>query len=107
MAKRKTTAVRSAEKRDTVKFCSFWGLVVAAALFVVTAVLNVLSNFISIGSLATVLSILDILAKAALLVAIALPAYGYVRGKGKKWKAVFWVALAVYALGVVFSVIKF
>ncbi len=100
MAKRKN--VSGSGNRDAVKFCSFWGLTIAAVLFVVSAILNL----INVDTLGTVINILDVIAKVALLVAVGVPAYGYVRGRKKAWKIVFWVALVIYALGVVFSVIK-
>ncbi len=102
MSKRRKSTSDNSEKRDTIKFCSFWGLTIAALLFVVTAILNL----INIDSLGTVINVLDIIAKVALLIAVGIPAYGYVRGKSKTWKIIFWVALIIYALGVVFSVIR-
>lgn len=88
-------------KSSFVKFCSFWGLTIAAALFVTTAILNL----INIETLSTAILILDIVAKVCLLIAVGAPAYGYVRKKRIAWKIVFWIAMIIYALGVVFSVI--
>lgn len=107
MAKKSNNVAR--EKRDLTKFCAFWGLAIAAILFVVTAVLNAVKSLANITStpLDWCISIFDLLAKIALLVAIGLPAYGYVKGKGKGWKVFFAVALIIYALGVVFSIIHF
>lgn len=101
MAKRNKSDSDSAEKRDATKFFAFWGLTIAALLFVVTAILNL----INIESLGSVINVLDIIAKVALLIAVGIPAYGYVRRKGKIWKIIFLIALIIYALGVVFSVI--
>lgn len=98
---RKTTTTRTTSNRDLVKFCAFWGIVIAAVLFVVTAILNWVG-----GNLGLVQKIFDVIAKVALLVAIAIPAYGYVRGRRVGWKVTYWVALVVYVLGVVLSVIK-
>lgn len=107
MAKRSTRQAR--ERRDLTKFCAFWSLVIAATLFVVTAVLNIVNSLIEIKSPAfnTCMSVFDVLAKVALLIAIGIPAYGYVRGRSKGWKICFWLAMVIYALGVVFSVIHF
>lgn len=111
MAKKKKSGseVRTSEKRDLTKFCAFWCLAIAAVLFVVTAVLNLINKLadISSGTLSACISICDIIAKVALLIAIGIPAYGYVRGKKRGWKIFFWIALIIYALGVVFSVISF
>lgn len=102
MAKKKTQ-VKSAEKRDLVKFCAFWGLVIAALLFIVT---GILSFFNGNGNLSTVISVCDVLAKVALLIAIGIPGYGYVRGRSVTWKVIYWVALIIYAAGVVFGFIR-
>lgn len=98
MANKKRTTT-SSEKRDLIKFCAFWGLAIAAILFVVTGVLS----FCGVGGL--IITIFDILGKVALLIAIALPAYAYVRGRAIGWKVFFWIALVVYVLGCVFGVI--
>lgn len=107
MAKKSTK--QSTEKRDLTKFCAFWSLAIASILFVVNAILNVIRSLANVQSsaLSTCISVFDILAKVALLIAIGIPAYSYVRGKGKGWKIFFWIALLIYALGIVFSVIRF
>ena len=104
------TTTEARERRDTVQFCAFWSLAIAATLFVVAAILNVVRSVFGIDGNAALnwcISIFELLAKVALLVAIGIPAYGYVRGRKKAWKIFFWVALVIYALGVVFSVIHF
>ena len=95
MAKRQRTEGQA--RRSFVKLCAFFGLIIAAFLFV----------FGGLFSGSTAGSILEIIGKLALLVAVAFPAYGYVRGKAKVWKIIYWVALIVYILGCVFSVINF
>ena len=63
-------------------------------------------NFFDLGSVgATIMNVFDILGKLALLVAVAFPAYNYVRGKAKVWKIIFWAALVVYVAGCVFSLL--
>lgn len=101
--KKKNKSTQSGEKSNLIKFCAFWGLAIAAILFVVTAILNVLGNWIEVNG--TLINVFDILAKVALLIAIGIPAYSYVRGRGKKWKVFYWIAFLIYALGVVFSVL--
>lgn len=103
--KNKSTSSTGSSEKSFVKFCAFWGLGIAAILFVVTAVLNVVNRLITVNGLGSVISVFDILAKVALLIAVAVPAYGYVRGKSKGWKVFYWVALIIYTLGIVFSVI--
>ena len=86
-------------KNDFVRACAFWGIVVTAILFVVGGVLN----FVGLNSIA---GIFDLLAKIALLVAVAIPAYDWIKYKKTAWKVVYWIALVIYVFGVVFGVIK-
>lgn len=78
------------------EICAFWGIVIAVALLVVTAFLRMFG-----ANLGTIASILDLVAKIALLVAVALPAYGYVRGRAMGWKVTYWVALILYIVFIV------
>lgn len=100
-----TSTSQAKEKRDLTRFCAFWGLSIVAVLFVVTGILNIVGHYITINAL--VINIMDTIAKVALLIAVGIPAYSYVRGKGQNWKIFYWIALLIYALGVVFSVIRF
>lgn len=100
---KKTTKRSASNKTDIVKVCAFWGILVAALLFVARGILGLFD--ISIGG--TIMSIFDILGKLALLVAVALPAYGYVRSKAKVWQVIYWVALVVYIVGCVLGLIRF
>lgn len=78
------------------------GHIHAAILFVASGILG----FFDLGNVGTtIISVFNLIGKLALLVAVAFPAYGYVRGKAKVWKIIFWVALVVYVAGCVFGVI--
>ena len=85
-----------------VKMCAFWGIFLAAVLFVASGILS----FFDIDIGRTIIAVFEIIGKLALLVAVAFPAYTYVRGKAKVWKIIFWVVLVVYIAGCVFSVIN-
>ncbi len=37
----------------------------------------------------------------ALLIAVAIPAYDYVRGKKQGWKIAYWAALVAYICGII------
>lgn len=111
MAKRKVKTA-TAERRDIVKVCAFWGLAISAILYVASGVINLLTEFVSslhdtqTASLLTRISgIASIAASIALAVAIAIPAYGYVKGKSRGWKIFYWVVLAIYVLGMVFGLL--
>lgn len=67
------------DRVDIVKLCAFWGIFIAAILFVASGILG----FFDLGNVGTtIISVFNLIGKLALLVAVAFPAYGYVRGKG-------------------------
>ena len=87
-------------KNDFVRGCAFWGILITAIIFVVGGILR------WIGIAEKIVSLIDLGAKIALLIAIAIPAFDWVRYKKTGWKVVYWIALAVYVFGVVFGVIR-
>lgn len=94
MANRQRTEGQA--RRDFIKLCAFIALIISAFTFVFGGLFS--------GSL--IGRILDLIAKIALLVAIAFPAYYYSRGCGKVWRIVFWVALVIYIAGCVLGVLN-
>ncbi len=82
------------------EICAFWGIVIAVALLIVTAFLNIFG-----ASLGMIAVILDLIAKMSLLIAVAGPAYAYVRYKKIGWKVTYWVALVLYIIFIVFPVV--
>lgn len=102
MSKKDTT--HTSERRSFTKFCAFWGIVIAVALLIITAIFNAIG-----GSLGILGSLFDLIAKIALIVAVAFPAYDYVKGKTKAWKIIYWIALVLYivciVLGFVFVIV--
>ena len=93
MAKRQRTEAQA--RRSFVKLCAFVGLILAAFLFVFGGLFQ--------GSAAG--SVLELVGKLALLVAIAFPAYEYSRGCGKVWRIIFWIALVIYIAGCVLGLL--
>ena len=88
-------------KNDFVRACAFWGILIAATVFVVGGILSLIDP----NGLGTIINILDLLAKVALLVAVAIPAYDWVKYKKVGWKVTYWIVLAVYVFGVVFGIV--
>lgn len=84
-------------KNSFVKLCAFVALILAAVLLVIGPILGKLVS-------ALIMNILNMLASYSLLVAIALPAWDFVRGKKKGWKIAYWIALAVYIVGAILGV---
>ena len=80
---------------------AFVGLIIAAGVFLVSGIFNFL------GILTGIISILVLVGNIALFLVVAICSYQYVVGKTKAWKIIYWVALIVYAAGVVFGFLHF
>lgn len=93
MAKKQRTEGQA--RRSFVKLCAFIGLLLAAFLFV----------FGGLFSGSTFGSIMEIIGKLALLIAVAFPAYEYSRGCRKVWRIIFWIALIIYIAGCVLGLL--
>lgn len=108
MAKKATRTRRTTTTNgDILRFCAFWGMAVAAVLYLVSGVINFIAKYAGeLGAtLQRVCGILSLLGNIAIIIAIAFPAYSYVRGKNRTWKILFWILLGVFVLGVVFGAI--
>ncbi|MCD8371840.1 MAG: hypothetical protein LUD27_00875 [Clostridia bacterium] len=104
MAKKtkKTASTEGKERRDTTKFCAFWGIVIAAVVMLLSFIFSLLARLgVTISWLGTATSVCNIVSMVALLVAVGIPAYGYVRGRKKSWKIAFWIAFILYILGII------
>ena len=86
------------DKTVFIRLCSFWALLIAAALLILSGVFNKLG-------LGVIVQIFDLVGKVFLLFGIAIPAYDYTRGKGTAWKVLYWVALVVYIVGCVLGML--
>ena len=100
MAKKKRVRTESAAKHDLVKACAFFGILISAILFVVGAIMN----WCGLGNITY---IFNLIASIALLIAVAFPAWDYVKYRGKAWRILYWVVLIIYIFGCVFGMIKF
>lgn len=97
MAKKKQPKQRKERHYDVVNLCACIALFITAFLFLTRWIVS-LFNFAALNS---IVSVLDLIAQIALLVAIAFPAYRHVRGctnNRRAWKTCYWIALVVYIL---------
>lgn len=101
MAKRKTTGTVSGN--GIVRACTYFALVIAAAIFMFSGVVKILD----ISALTRIVSTLNLIGQILLVIGIAFPAYDFTCGKKAVWRVIFWVALIVYVFGCVFGVIRF
>jgi len=76
------------------KACAFWAIIISAVLFVFGGIFD--------GTLG---AILGLIGKIALAAAVSFPALDYASGKGFVWRVIFWIALAVYLFGCIWSFI--
>ena len=67
-------------KNDFIRGCAFWGILIAATVFVVGGILR----WTNVGG--SIVNILDLIAKIALLIAVAIPAYDWIKYKKTGWK---------------------
>lgn len=103
----KKNKVEQEEKHETkkssrsafTKFCAFWGITFAALLFFVNGILQLLKEkfLINPEGLENWMTGIDFVSKLALLIAVGVPAYGYVNDKKIGWKIVYILAIVFYA----------
>ena len=100
--KKNTTTTHTTTDNDVTKFCAFWGLAIAAIAACISFVLGILRVCgVQWGLLQRVVGICNTISQIALLVAVIIPAYKYVRGKSAVYRAFFWVAVIFLVLGLV------
>ncbi|GEM_PF-5865765 len=92
------------------EICAFWGMVIAGFTHFFGGFFRALVKWaFDDGNVARILNriadICTLLGNIALLVAIALPAYQFVKYKTKGWKVFYWIAFALFLVGVVFGVV--
>ena len=92
---------RRASTFTLTEICAFWGMVVAAITHFLGGLFHALVRLFDIGGiLSSVANICQILGNVALIVAIALPAYQYVKYRTKGWRIFYVIALVMFILGV-------
>ena len=102
MSKRYSSATRT-------EICAFWGMVIAGFSHFFGGVFRALVKWVFGGSkvaglLNSAVNILTIVGNIALLVAIALPAYQFVKYRSKGWRIFFWIAFVLFVVSVVLGV---
>ncbi len=101
MAKKKTTTRSSSETTGFTRVCAFIALTASAILMLIGPIVKWLLDSIN-GSV--VMQVLNMAAQYCLLVAIAIPAWAFVRGRSKGWKIAYFVFLAIYIASTILGV---
>ncbi len=92
------------------EICAFWGMVVAGFTHFFGGLFHALVNWAFSDSnagriLNRIADICTLLGNIALLIAIALPAWQFVKYRTKGWRIFYWISLALFVIGVVFGVV--
>ena len=112
MAKKSTTTVR--QRHSITEICAFWGMTIAALMYIFGGLIRFIASLIgkfgnlgqdAANTINTVCNIFNLLGNIAIIVAIALPAYAFVKYKSKSWKVFYWIMLVVFAFGVVLGML--
>lgn len=81
-------------------------MAIAAILYIFSGIIALVIRYANVGGIfSTILFIVEFLGNIAMIIAIALPAYKYARGKGKNGIILYWIFLVIFALGVVLGFI--
>lgn len=106
--KEKATAAK--ERRDLTKFSAFWSIGISAILYIASGIMSFIiwlgndkMDEQVKGSMGTASGIMTFIGNILIIIALGLPAYGYVKGKSKGWKIFYWISIAIFALGIVFG----
>lgn len=103
---------RSYNSYTWTEICAFWGMVIASIAYIFSGLFHFLVKWIDKISdatarlLTTVASLIQLLGSIALLVAIAIPAWQYVKYRSKGWRVFYWIMLIIYVLGVSFGMLS-
>ena len=102
MAKRQKRTTSSTSTWDIVKFCAYVAMVIAAVAAMLTFVFGLLKACgVTVSWAGRVTGICSMIAQIALIVAVIIPAYHYMRPKSAVVRAFFWVAVIFLVLGLV------
>ena len=94
------------------EICAFWAMVISGFAYLFGGIVNFIITTIkslngtnTAAILGNIYHVLTFLGNIALIVAVAIPAWQFVRYRSKGWKVVYWIALVGFALGAVLGMI--
>lgn len=104
MAKRtkKTRTERTTSVWDVVKFCAYVAMVIAAVAAMLSFVFGLLIKCgVRVDWAGRLTGICSMISQIALIVAVIIPAYHFMRPKNAVVRAFFWVAVIFLVLGLI------
>ena len=104
MAKR-TTKTKTTTRTRTYSIptlCAFWGIVLSGVAMFIGFFVKLLEICgVTISWANTLMGICSMISMVALLIAVAIPAYNFVKGKSRTWKIIFYASLLLYIWGII------
>lgn len=97
----KKTSNRTSGMNGVIRTCTYFALVLAAAIFLFNGIVTKLE----ISGLSHLTWVFNLIGQILLVIGIAFPAYDFTCGKHRAWRIIFWISLVVYVFGCVFGVI--
>lgn len=93
------------------EICAFWAMVISGFAYLFGGAIRFIMSFVddvaprTMALLNNIINIITFVGNIALIVAIAIPAWQFVKYKGTGWKVVYWIALVGFALGAVLGLL--
>ena len=94
------------------EICAFWAIVISGFAYLfggifrfLVSVIKSLNGTNTANILNSIYNIFTFIGNIALIIAVAIPAWHFVAGRGKGWKVVYWIALIGFAFGAVLGML--
>lgn len=93
------------------EFCAFWAIVISGFSYLLGGLIRLILSFLkdvapkTVNMINSVIGIFTFLGNLALIIAVAIPAWQFVRYRRVGWKVVYWIALIGFALGAVLGML--
>ena len=91
--------------------CAFWSMVISGFAYLFGGILKVITTFFSnftpntMALLNKIINTITFVGSLLLIIAIAIPAWQFIKYRGVGWKVVYWIALIGFAFGSVLGLL--
>lgn len=93
------------------ELCAFWAIVISGFSYLLGGLIRLIISLIkdvapkTVNLINGIIGVFTFLGNIALIVAVAIPAWQFVKYRSKGWKVVYWIALVGFALGAVLGLL--
>ena len=92
------------------ELCAFWAIVISGFSYLLGGVIRLIKTLIkdaphTLSIINSIISVFTFLGNIALIIAVAIPAWQFVKYRSTGWKVVYWIALVGFALGAVLGLL--